>query len=61
MAIGIAILALSIVLYAALADRLGRWSVTMPMVFVVVGFVLGPGARHPPADLAEFGGSDKRR
>ncbi len=46
MAIGIAILALSIVLYAALADRLGRWSVTMPMVFVVVGFVLGPGGTN---------------
>jgi NhaP-type Na+/H+ or K+/H+ antiporter len=43
MAAGVAILALSIVLYAALADRLGRWSITMPMVFVVVGFVLGPG------------------
>src|SRR4051812_81606 len=46
MAIGIAILALFIVLYAALADRLGRWSITMPMVFVVVGFVLGPGATN---------------
>jgi NhaP-type Na+/H+ or K+/H+ antiporter len=46
MAIGIAILAMSIVLYAALADRLGRWSITMPMVFVVVGFVLGPGGTN---------------
>jgi len=43
MTIGIAILALLITLYAAVADRLGRWSVTMPMVFVLAGFVLGPG------------------
>ena len=43
MTVGIAILALLIALYAALADRLGRWSVTMPMVFVLAGFVLGPG------------------
>ena len=43
MTIGIAILALLIALYAAVADRLGRWSVTMPMVFVLAGFVLGPG------------------
>ena len=31
-----------IVLYAALAVKLGRWSITMPMVFVAVGFLLGP-------------------
>ncbi len=40
---GLAILAVLIFLYAALATKLGRWSVTMPMVFVVVGYVLGPG------------------
>ena len=40
---GLAIFAVLIVLYAALAVKLGRWSITMPMVFVVVGFVLGPG------------------
>lgn len=40
---GLAILAAAIVLYAALAIRLGRWSITMPMVFVVIGFILGPG------------------
>lgn len=43
MNVGIAILTLLIALYAAVADRLGRWSITMPMVFVLAGFVLGPG------------------
>ena len=43
MNVGIAVLALLIALYAAVAERLGRWSITMPMVFVVAGFVLGPG------------------
>jgi sodium/hydrogen antiporter len=43
MAQGIALFAVAIVLYAALAAWLGRWSVTMPMVFVAVGFLLGPG------------------
>ena len=42
MAIGIAILTLSIGLYTALADRLGHWSITMPIVFFVVGLVLSP-------------------
>jgi NhaP-type Na+/H+ or K+/H+ antiporter len=39
---GLAILATLIVLYAAVAVKLGRWSISMPMVFVVVGFLLGP-------------------
>ena len=39
---GLAILAIAVVLYAALATRLGRWSITMPMVFVAIGFLLGP-------------------
>ncbi len=43
MILGWAIFALLIVIYAALAVRLGRWSITMPMVFVVAGFLLGPG------------------
>ncbi|MFN8468184.1 MAG: sodium:proton antiporter [Caldilineaceae bacterium] len=43
---GIAILALLIALYAAVADRIGRWSITMPMVFVIAGFVLGPGVTN---------------
>lgn len=38
---GIAILTLLIVAYSAWALRLGRWSISMPMVFVVAGFVLG--------------------
>jgi sodium/hydrogen antiporter len=42
MTAGFAILAILIVLYAALAVKLGRWSITMPMVFVAVGFLLGP-------------------
>jgi NhaP-type Na+/H+ or K+/H+ antiporter len=43
MELGLALFAIAIVLYAALASRLARWSITMPMVFVAVGFVLGPG------------------
>ena len=42
MSAGIAILTISVVLYAALAGKLGRWSITMPMVFVAIGFLLGP-------------------
>jgi NhaP-type Na+/H+ or K+/H+ antiporter len=42
MTLGLAILAAVIVLYAAVAVKLGRWSISMPMVFVVVGFLLGP-------------------
>ena len=42
MTTGFAILAILIVLYAALAVKLGRWSITMPMVFVAVGLLLGP-------------------
>lgn len=43
MTAGLAILAALIVLYAALANKLSRWSITMPMVFVVIGVVLGSG------------------
>jgi sodium/hydrogen antiporter len=43
---GLAIFAVLIVIYAALAAKLGRWSITMPMVFVVVGLVLGPGGAN---------------
>src|SRR5512136_63269 len=42
MTTGTAIFAVLIVLYAAMAAKLGRWSITMPMVFVAVGFLLGP-------------------
>lgn len=37
----IALLAIFIVVYAALAVKLGNWSITMPMVFVAIGAVLG--------------------
>jgi NhaP-type Na+/H+ or K+/H+ antiporter len=40
---GLTILAASFVAYAVLAGRLDRISVTAPMVFVVVGGLLGPG------------------
>jgi NhaP-type Na+/H+ or K+/H+ antiporter len=40
---GLTILAAVFALYALLAGRLDRLSVTAPMVFVVVGAVLGPG------------------
>ena len=40
---GAAILAVVFVAYAVLAGRLDRFSVTAPMVFVLVGAVLGPG------------------
>jgi NhaP-type Na+/H+ or K+/H+ antiporter len=40
---GFTILAAVFALYALLAGRLDRLSVTAPMVFVVVGAVLGPG------------------
>jgi len=43
MTLGLAIFALLIVIYAALAVWLGRWSITMPMIFVTVGFLLGSG------------------
>jgi NhaP-type Na+/H+ or K+/H+ antiporter len=39
---GLAVVSILIVVYAALARRLGRWWVTMPMVFVVGGYLLGP-------------------
>lgn len=55
---GVAILAILIVLYAALAVKLGSWSITMPMVFVVVGILLGPAGKgllliSPQAELVK--------
>lgn len=38
---GIAVLALLIVVYAAIAKKLDSWSITMPMVFVIIGVILG--------------------
>jgi NhaP-type Na+/H+ or K+/H+ antiporter len=40
--LGWALFALAIALYAAVASRLERWSITMPIVFVAVGYLLGP-------------------
>jgi len=46
MSVGLAIVALLIFLYGALALKLGRLSITMPMVFVIAGFLLGPGGMN---------------
>lgn len=43
MSLGMAVVALLIFVYGTLAVKLGRWSVTMPMIFVAAGFLLGPG------------------
>jgi len=44
MDVGVAVLAALIALYALVAARLGQWSITGPMVFVAIGFLLGPRA-----------------
>lgn len=46
MAVGLMLLSVAIMLYAAVALRLGRWSISMPMVFVLVGYWLGPGGAN---------------
>jgi sodium/hydrogen antiporter len=38
---GLAVLAIALVLYGAAALQLGRWSISMPMTFVAIGFLLG--------------------
>lgn len=43
---GTAILAALIFLYGAVALRLSRWSISMPMVFVAAGLLLGPGVTN---------------
>ena len=43
MTIGVAIFCVVIVVYAAFAAKLDRWSITAPMVFVAAGFLLGIG------------------
>jgi NhaP-type Na+/H+ or K+/H+ antiporter len=43
MFLGLAIVSLLIFVYGTLAVKLGRWSITMPMIFVAAGFLLGPG------------------
>jgi sodium/hydrogen antiporter len=52
---GLTILAVAFVAYALLAGRLDRLSVTAPMVFVVVGGILGPGG----ADLLKVSFSNE--
>ena len=42
MTAGAAALAVLILLYAAFASQLARWWISMPMVFVTAGFLLGP-------------------
>jgi NhaP-type Na+/H+ or K+/H+ antiporter len=46
MSAGLAVLSLLIVLYGLVAVKLGRWSISMPMVFVAVGILLGPSATN---------------
>ena len=43
MTIGVAIFCVVIVVYAAFAAKLDRWSITAPMVFVAAGYLLGTG------------------
>ena len=40
MLFGIAALAFLVLLYAATAERLNRWSISMPLIFVAGGLVL---------------------
>lgn len=42
MEVGITILLILIILYTLFAERLSRYSITMPMVFVLVGALMGP-------------------
>ena len=42
MSVDLTILAALVALYAVVAAKLARWSITGPMVFVLIGFVLGP-------------------
>ncbi len=43
MFLGLAIVSLLIFIYGTFAVKLGRWSITMPMIFMTAGFLLGPG------------------
>lgn len=42
MSVDLTILAALVALYAVVATKLARWSITGPMVFVMIGFLLGP-------------------
>ncbi len=39
---GLAVFTILLVIYGGIGILLGRWSITMPMVFVIIGVVLGP-------------------
>ncbi len=39
---GLAVFAVLLVIYGGIGILLGRWSITMPMVFVIIGVVIGP-------------------
>ena len=39
---GLAIFAILLAVYGGIGILLGRWSITMPMVFVIIGVLLGP-------------------
>jgi sodium/hydrogen antiporter len=39
---GLAIFAILLVVYGGIGRRLGRWSITMPIVFVIIGVLIGP-------------------
>ena len=42
LAAGLAVFAIMLAVYGAIGVLLGRWSITMPMVFVIIGVILGP-------------------
>ncbi len=39
---GLAVFAILLAVYGGIGILLGRWSITMPMVFVIIGVVIGP-------------------
>jgi len=39
---GLAVFAILLAVYGGIGSLLGRWSITMPMVFVIIGVLLGP-------------------
>src|SRR4051794_17377462 len=40
--VGLVLLGVFVVLFGGLGSLLGRWSITMPMVFVATGIIIGP-------------------
>jgi Kef-type K+ transport system membrane component KefB len=39
---GLAVFAILLAVYGGIGILLGRWSITMPMVFVIIGVLVGP-------------------